>query len=109
MKPITKTVAFIAAMVMSISSSTGFANSNQVFAADDTEILSSQLSMPIVSIDTLGNSVNTKNSYTSAKMSIYDEEGALSTDSEDISIRLRGNITLNVDNKELSFQILQEG
>ena len=104
MKPITKTVAFIAAMVMSISSSTGFANSNQVFAADDTEILASQLSMPIVSIDTLGNSVNTKNSYTSAKISIYDEEGTLSTDSEDISIRLRGNITLNVDKKSYRFK-----
>ena len=60
MRPIIKTVAFISAIVMSISSYSGLINTNTVYAADDTEILSSQLSMPIISIDTLGNSVTTK-------------------------------------------------
>ena len=36
-----------------------------VNALTNDEILKEQLSMPIVSIDTLGNSVNTKESYTS--------------------------------------------
>ena len=48
MRPIIKTVAFISAIAMSISSYSGLINTNTVYAADGTEILSSQLSMPII-------------------------------------------------------------
>lgn len=44
--------------------------------------------MPIVSIDTLGNSVNSKENYTSAKITIYNENGNVDTENADISIRL---------------------
>jgi hypothetical protein len=104
MRPIIKTVAFISAIAMSISSYSGLINTNTVYAADDTEILSSQLSMPIISIDTLGNSVTTKNSYTDAKISIYDENGETDTNNADIQIRLRGNLTLFADKKSYRFK-----
>lgn len=70
-------------------------------AITNDEIVDEQLSMPIVSIDTLGNSVNTKESYTSAKITIYDENGNIDTENADISIRLRGNVTLNIDKKAI--------
>ena len=73
-------------------------------AATNEEIVAEQLSMPIVSIDTLGNSVTSKESYTDAKVTIYDENGNVDTDSADISIRLRGNITLNVAKKSYKFK-----
>jgi len=73
---------------------------NIAIAADgDTEILAEQLSMPIVSIDTLGNSVTTKESYVDAQVTIYDENGTVSINTSDISIRLRGNMTLNAPKK----------
>lgn len=70
-----------------------------VNAVINDEILAEQLSMPIVSIDTLGNSVNSKGSYTNAKVTIYDENGQTDTDDADISIRLRGNITLRCEKR----------
>lgn len=75
-----------------------------VNAVTNEEIILEQLSMPIVSIDTLGNSVNTKESYTSAKITIYDENGNIDTENADISIRLRGNVTLNLDKKSYRFK-----
>ena len=75
-----------------------------VNAGTNDEILADQLSMPIVSIDTLGNSVSSKESYTDAKVTIYDENGTIDTDNADISIRLRGNITLNVAKKSYKFK-----
>ncbi len=68
-------------------------------AITNDEIVEEQLSMPIVSIDTLDNSVNTKESYTDAKITIYDENRTIDTENADISIRLRGNVTLNLDKK----------
>lgn len=73
-------------------------------AITNDEIVDEQLLMPIVSIDTLGNSVNTKESYTSAKITIYDENGNIDTENADISIRLRGNVTLNLDKKSYRFK-----
>lgn len=75
-----------------------------VNAVTNEEIISEQLSMPIVSIDTLGNSVNTKESYTDAKVTIYDENGTIDTQNADIAIRLRGNVTLNLDKKSYRFK-----
>lgn len=60
--------------------------------------------MPIVSIDTLGNSVNSKENYTSVKITIYNENGNVDTENADISIRLRGNVTLNLDKKSYKFK-----
>ena len=73
-------------------------------AVTNEEIVADQLSMPIVAIDTLGNSVNSKDSYTDAKITIYNENGNIDTDNSDISIRLRGNITLRVDKKSYKFK-----
>jgi len=73
-------------------------------AITNDEIVEEQLSMPIVSIDTLGNSVNTKESYTDAKITIYDENGTIDSENADISIRLRGNVTLNLDKKSYRFK-----
>ena len=73
-------------------------------AVTDEEIVADQLSMPIVSIDTLGNGVNSKDNYTDAKVNIYEENGNIDTDNSDISIRLRGNITLRVDKKSYKFK-----
>ncbi len=70
----------------------------------DTEILAEQLSMPIVSIDTLGNSISTKEYYVDAQVTIYDENGAVDIDTSDISIRLRGNMTLNAPKKSYRFK-----
>lgn len=75
-----------------------------VNAVTSDEIVGEQLSMPIVSIDTLGNSVNTKESYTDAQVTIYDENGNIDTDNADISIRLRGNVTLTLDKKSYRFK-----
>lgn len=77
-------------------------------AITNDEIVDKQLSMPIVSIDTLGNSVNTKESYTSAKITIYDENGTIDIENADISIRLRGNVTLNLDKKSYRFKFPQK-
>lgn len=73
-------------------------------AITNDEIVDEQLLMPIVSIDTLGNSVNTKESYTDAKVTIYDENGTIDTQNADIAIRLRGNVTLNLDKKSYRFK-----
>lgn len=75
-----------------------------VHAETNEEMLEQQLSMPIVSIDTLGNSVNSKENYTSAQITIYDENGNVDTENTDISIRLRGNVTLNLDKKSYKFK-----
>lgn len=73
-------------------------------AITNDEILEQQLTMPVISIDTLGNSVNTKESYTDAKITIWDENGTIDTEDDNISIRLRGNSTLNLDKKSYRFK-----
>ena len=73
-------------------------------AITNDEILEQQLTMPVISIDTLGNSVNTKESYTDAKITIWDENGTIDTEDANISIRLRGNSTLNLDKKSYRFK-----
>ena len=73
-------------------------------AITSDEILEQQLTMPVISIDTLGNSVNTKESYTDAKITIWDENGTIDTEDANISIRLRGNSTLNLDKKSYRFK-----
>lgn len=73
-------------------------------AITNDEILEQQLTMPVISIDTLGNSVNTKESYTDAKITIWDENGTIDTEDASISIRLRGNSTLNLDKKSYRFK-----
>ena len=75
-----------------------------VNAVSNDDVAAEQLSMPVVSIDTLGNMVNTKESYTDAKVTIYDENGDIDTDNADISIRLRGNITLRCEKKSYKFK-----
>ena len=66
-------------------------------AVTNEEIIESQLTMPVISIDTLGNNVTSKESYKEAKITIIDENG--NAEDSDISIRLRGNITLTLDKK----------
>ena len=99
-----KSLALLMALIILTGSMSALPQQNIVHAVDDTAFIEEQLSMPIISIDTLGNSVNTKSSYSSAKISIYDESGALKTDSADISIRLRGNVTLNLPKKSYRFK-----
>lgn len=70
-----------------------------VNAISNDEIISEQLTMPVVSIDTLGNYVTTKDYYVDSQVTIYDENGAVDIDASDISIRLRGNISLNAPKK----------
>ena len=60
--------------------------------------------MPVVSIDTLGNGVYSKGTYSDAKITIYDENGQTDTDNADISIRLLGNITLRCEKKSYKFK-----
>lgn len=75
-----------------------------VNAVTNDEIIAEQLSMPIVSIDTLGNGVYSKETYSDAKITIYDENGQTDTDDADILIRLRGNITLRCEKKSYKFK-----
>ena len=75
-----------------------------VNAMTNDEIIAEQLSMPIVSIDTLGNGVYSKETYSDAKITIYDENGQTDTDDADISIRLRGNITLRCEKNSYKFK-----
>ncbi len=64
----------------------------------DAAILEEQLDMPIVSI-TSSNSISTKETYVDASVSIYDENGVAEHSDTPISIRLRGNSTLNAAKK----------
>lgn len=58
------------------------------------------LDMPIVSITTPeGTKINTKEEYVSASIEIIDEKGVVDMEQTDISIRLRGNSTLNAEKK----------
>lgn len=72
------------------------------------EVLAEQLSMPIVCIDTLGSGIYSKESYSDAKITIYDENGQTDTDDADIAIRLRGNITLRCEKKSYKFKFPQK-
>ncbi len=74
----------------------------------DTSILEEQLDMPIVSI-TSQNSISTKEYYVDAYVSVYDENGISHFEDTPISIRLRGNSTLNASKKSyrMKFQSKQ--
>ncbi|MFR3811459.1 MAG: hypothetical protein ACLTXT_02925 [Ruminococcus callidus] len=63
--------------------------------------------MPVISIDTLGNSVNTKESYTDAKITIWDENGTIDTEDASISIRPVKQHTESGQEK-LSFQVSEK-
>ena len=67
-------------------------------AATNTEILESQLDMPIVCINSTS-SITSKETYVDATASVYDEKGELNVDTSNISIRLRGNSTMNSPKK----------
>ena len=60
----------------------------------DTAILQQQLDMPIISIVT-DNNISSKENYVSASVSVYAEDGVSQLEDTTISIRLRGNSTLN--------------
>lgn len=88
-----KSLAMLTALTLSVYAVPMYKNF-PVQAITNEEIVAEQLSMPIVSIDTLGNSITTKEYYVDAQVTIYDENGAVNIDASDISIRLRGNMTL---------------
>ncbi len=67
-------------------------------AVTDAAILEEQLIMPIVSITSAG-SITSKETYVDASVSIYDENGVAEHSDTPISIRLRGNSTLNAAKK----------
>lgn len=80
-----------------------------VFAADgDTAILEEQLEMPIICIDSTS-AISSKETYVDAAVSVYDENGAAQLTDTAISIRLRGNSTLNASKKSyrMKFQTKQ--
>ncbi|MDO5558781.1 MAG: CotH kinase family protein [Oscillospiraceae bacterium] len=68
-------------------------------AVTDDDIIASQLDMPVICIDTGGQSVASKDTYVDAKIKIWDENQVLDMDTTDMSVRLRGNITLKLDKK----------
>ena len=93
-----KSLAMLTALTLSVCAVPMYRDF-PVQAITNEEMVAQQLSMPIVSIDTLGNSVTTKEYYVDAQVTIYDENGAVNIDASDISIRLRGNMTLNAPKK----------
>ena len=72
--------------------------STAIAASGDTALLAEQLDMPIVSIQSAC-SISSKETYVDATASIYDESGAAELTDAAISIRLRGNSTLNSPKK----------
>ena len=99
-----KVFSIICVTALTASALMPFLTTNTVIAADDTSFVSEQLDMPIVSIDTLGNSVNTKESYTTAAVTIWNENGEIDTPETQVQIRLRGNVTLNLNKKSYKFK-----
>lgn len=69
------------------------------YAVTNDEIIDEQLDMPVISIDTNGNSVSSKETYVDAKITVWDKDKVLDMDTTDMSVRLRGNITLKLDKK----------
>ena len=65
-----KMLSVLCAAAMTVCAFMPIIPANTVIAADDTSFVSEQLDMPIVAIYTLGNSVNTKESYKAANVTI---------------------------------------
>ena len=86
------------AVVLSASQPVIIQNHDYVCAASD-EIIEGQLDMPVISIDTNASSISSKETYTDAKITVWDEDKVLDMDACDMSVRLRGNITLKLNKK----------
>src|SRR5512133_684356 len=60
----------------------------------------SQFEMPIIKITTApGDTINSKEEYTSAKISVINKQGVYEMTDSGISVRLRGNVTMMADKK----------
>ena len=103
-----KVLSVLCAVSMAASAFMQGLPAGKVTAADNTAIVAEQLDMPIIAIDTLGNRVNTKESYTTANVTIWDENGKLDTAETEVQIRLRGNVTLNLDKKSYKFKFAKK-
>ena len=103
-----KFVSLLCAAVIVSCASVQMIPINTVVAADSSAIIEEQLDMPIIAIDTLGNSVNTKESYTTATVTIWNENGELDTAETEVQIRLRGNVTLNSPKKSYKFKFARK-
>ena len=71
--------------------------STSLFAA--TEVDFTQLDMPIIFIDTNDQPIYSKEDYVNVSIDILKEEGAYQMEDMNVSIRLRGNSTLNAPKK----------
>lgn len=99
-----KMFSVVCAAIITVCTCVQIMPSNNAAAADNTAIIEEQLDMPIVSINTLGNSINSKEYYTTAAVTIWNENGELDTNETEVLIRLRGNVTLNLDKKSYKFK-----
>lgn len=103
-----KMFSVVCAAIITVCTCVQIMPSNNAAAADNTAIIEEQLDMPIVSINTLGNSINSKEYYTTAAVTIWNENGELDTNETEVQIRLRGNVTLNLDKKSYKFKFDQK-
>lgn len=71
----------------------------------NTAVLQQQLDMPIISIVT-DSSISSKENYVSASVSVYTENGVSELEDTAISIRLRGNSTLNAPKKSYKMKFI---
>ncbi|WP_303837158.1 CotH kinase family protein [Ruminococcus flavefaciens] len=99
-----KTISLICAATLTACTFMPIIPKSTVIAADNISFVSEQLDMPIIAIDTLGSSVSSKESYTTANVTIWNENGDIDTVETEVQIRLRGNVTLNSPKKSYKFK-----
>ena len=99
-----KTLSLICAAALVSCAPIPMIQTGTALAADVDSPVSEQLDMPVISIDTLGNSVSSKETYTSASVTVWDENGDIDTAETEVQIRLRGNVTLNSPKKSYKFK-----
>lgn len=98
LKTLKRTLCLVLSLVtagVSVAAETAIVSASD---SSDSAILEEQLEMPVVSI-TSSSGINSKDTYVDATASIYDENGTAFLTDSPISIRLRGNSTLNAEKK----------
>ncbi len=108
LKTLKRTMCLVLSLVtagVSVAAETAIVSASD---SSDSAILEEQLEMPVVSI-TSSSGINSKETYVDATASIYDEYGTAFLTDSPISIRLRGNSTLNAEKKSyrMKFSVKQ--
>lgn len=103
-----KQICLILSICLALLSVTVQPTAVSAVSEQDTAILEQQLDMPIVSIVTTDN-ISSKENYVDASVSVYTEDGISEIEDAAISIRLRGNSTLNANKKsyKMKFSVKQ--